>query len=81
MENVRKTSIAREWAIFALSFGVGGHIVLGVVLHRPELWPMSTAGAYGILVGLSVYVTVQVARSVWWLLRDRRPTENLDADE
>ena len=39
----------REWIIFALCLGVGGHVALGVVLHAPELWPWSTAGFYGLL--------------------------------
>jgi len=76
MDNMRKSTIIREWALFALSFGLGGHVVLGMMLHAPELWPWDKAGVYGLLVGLSVYVTIQVLRSIWWVitegLRNRR---------
>lgn len=72
MEPVRKTIIIREWALFALSFGLGGHVVLGMMLHAPALWPWDKAGIYGLLVGLSVYVTVQVLRSIWWVMTESR---------
>jgi hypothetical protein len=61
----------REWIIFAISLGVGGHIALGVVLHAPEAWPWRTAGLSGLLIGLLVYGLVQLARSVWWMVRRR----------
>src|SRR5207253_7446557 len=43
MTPARKAIIAREWIIFALSFGLGGHIALGLVLHNPSraMWPPS----------------------------------------
>jgi NhaP-type Na+/H+ or K+/H+ antiporter len=72
MEPVRKTTIIREWALFALSFGLGGHIALGMMLHTPELWPWDKAGIYGLLVGLSVYVAIQVLRSIWWVITESR---------
>jgi hypothetical protein len=50
--------------------GIGGHIVLGIVLHAPDSWPWDEAGRYALLVGLSVYVTVQVVRSLWWAWRE-----------
>ncbi|HSB43420.1 MAG TPA: hypothetical protein VLD60_00325 [Nitrospira sp.] len=59
----------REWIIFALCLGVGGHIALGVVLHAPELWPWSTAGFYGLLSGLAVYAGAQGIRGLWKLLK------------
>jgi hypothetical protein len=59
----------REWIIFALCLGVGGHVALGVMLHAPDLWPWSTAGFYGLLSGLAVYGAVQVGRGLWKLLR------------
>ena len=52
----------REWIIFALCLGVGGHIALGVVMHAPGLWPWSTTGFYGLLSGLAVYGLVQAGR-------------------
>lgn len=68
--------MAREWIIFAICLGLGGHIALGVVLHAPDLWPIGRAGLYGMLSGLAVYGIVQLGRSVWRLRRERH-----DADE
>lgn len=68
----------REWIIFALCLGVGGHIALGVMLHAPDLWPWSTAGFYGLLSGLMVYAVVQGGRVIWRILRpapNAAPTE------
>jgi hypothetical protein len=59
----------REWMIFALCLGIGGHIALGVMLHAPDLWPWSTAGFYGLLSGLIVYGLVQGGRMMWRLFR------------
>lgn len=59
----------REWIIFALCLGVGGHIALGVILHAPGYWPWSTAGFYGLLSGLALYGVVQVTRTLWKVLR------------
>lgn len=74
-------SMAREWIIFALCLGLGGHIVLGVILHSPESWPWSEAGLRGLLVGLSVYVVAQLLRSIWWLIRSRtRRPQDLTPD-
>ena len=72
METVQKRRIIREWALFGLSFGLGGHVVLGMMLHAPELWPWDKAGVYGLLVGLSVYVAIQVLRSIWWVITEGR---------
>ena len=66
-----RSSMAREWIIFALCLGLGGHIVLGIILHNPESWPWSEGGLRALLVGLSVYVVVQLLRSIWWLIRSR----------
>ena len=71
----------REWIIFALCLGVGGHVALGVILHAPELWPWSTTGFYGLMSGLAVYVVVQAARGLWkvWRTskrRDQRPSSD-----
>ena len=59
----------QEWVIFVLCLGIGGHTVLGVVMHDPSLWPWSTTGFYGLLSGLAVYGLVQTGRGVWKLLR------------
>ncbi len=71
MERPRKFVLAREWIIFALCMGLGGHLVLAVILHTPDRWPWSDAGVYGLLVGLSVYIVVQMLRSVWRLVKGR----------
>jgi hypothetical protein len=78
MEPFRKGAVAREWIIFALSVGLGGHVVLGLMLHKPELWPWNKAGIYGLLVGLSVYVAVQLGRSLWWVLKGRDARERYE---
>ena len=59
----------REWIIFALCLGIGGHVALGVMLHAPDMWPWSTAGFYGLMSGLAVYAVVQTARGIWKILR------------
>jgi hypothetical protein len=59
----------REWIIFALCLGVGGHIALGMVLHAPGYWPWSTVGFYGLLSGLALYGVVQAGRLLWRLLK------------
>lgn len=64
-------TLVREWIIFALCLGVGGHIALGFVLHAPEVWPWSRAGLYGLLSGLATYAVVQAARWIWCLVRPR----------
>ncbi|MBM4125272.1 MAG: hypothetical protein FJ246_10035 [Nitrospira sp.] len=67
--------MAREWIIFAICLGLGGHIVLGLILHAPEAWPWREAGTYGLLVGFSVYAVVQLIRMGWWLVRRRQATD------
>lgn len=62
----------REWIIFALCLGAGGHIALGVMLHSPDLWPRSTAGYYGLISGLVVYGVVQGVRMAWRAFRRQR---------
>lgn len=63
-----KSRLVREWIIFAICLGAGAHIILGMILHAPESWPLSTAWVNGILLSLSLYVLVQVIRSLYWLL-------------
>ena len=72
MTPVRKTAVAREWVIFALSFGLGGHIALGFMLHNstPERW--QTIGWKAMFFGLLVYVAVQAGRSIFLAIRSRR---------
>jgi len=59
--------MTREWIIFAICLGLGGHIALGVILHAPELWPWNDAG----LAGLWVYGIVQLVRWLWWIVGGR----------
>lgn len=63
--------MVREWIIFAICLGLGGHIALGLILHAPDLWPWQNAGLRGLLIGLTVYVVVQLARSIWWVVKGR----------
>jgi hypothetical protein len=72
MTPTRKTVVAREWIIFALSFGLGGHIALGFMLHdsTPERWQM--IGWKAVFFGLFVYIAVQVGRSIFLAIRSRR---------
>lgn len=73
-------ALIREWIIFALCLGVGGHIALGFVLHAPDLWPWSRAGLYGLLSGLTVYALVQVSRWLWQALRKGKVPDSRPAD-
>jgi hypothetical protein len=74
------THVMREWIIFALCLGIGGHVALGVILHAPELWPWSTAGFYGLLSGIGIYAVVQGGRGAWSLLRSRRKSDTGSSD-
>jgi hypothetical protein len=69
----------REWIIFALCLGFGGHVALGVMLHAPDLWPWSTAGFYGLLSGLFIYGVVQGGRVLWKIWRPSSETSSRDA--
>ena len=71
-------TLAREWIIFALCLGAGGHLALGFVLHAPELWPWSRAGLYGLMSGLTIYAAVQVLRFLW---KGFRRTKGLSSSE
>lgn len=74
-------ALAREWIIFALCLGAGGHLALGFVLHAPDLWPWSRAGLYGLLSGLVIYVLVQVARFLWSRVHAKRADLEQDAGD
>ena len=69
MTPARKTVAAREWIIFALSFGLGGHVALGFMLHgsKPDRW--QTIGWKAVFFGLFVYVAVQAGRSIFLAIR------------
>jgi len=71
--------LIREWVIFAVCLGVGGHIALGVILHAPGYWPWSTAGLYGFLSGLALYAVVQTARVLRKVLK--QSPQNTSKDE
>ena len=72
-------ALAREWIIFALCLGAGGHLALGFVLHAPDLWPWSRAGLYGLLSGLVIYILVQVARFLWSRIHAKQAELEQDA--
>lgn len=74
-------ALAREWIIFALCLGAGGHLALGFVLHAPDLWPWSRAGLYGLLSGLVIYVLVQVLRFLWSRVHAKRSDLEQDAGD
>lgn len=63
--------MVREWIIFAICLGLGGHIALGLILHAPDLWSWQNAGLRGLLIGLAVYIAVQLTRSIWWVVKGR----------
>jgi hypothetical protein len=69
--------MVREWIVFALCLGLGGHMALAVVLHAPEQWPWSHAGLYGLVMGVGTYVAVQLARALWRAIRGRSKSESL----
>ena len=74
-------ALAREWIIFALCLGAGGHLALGFVLHAPDLWPWSRAGLYGLLSGLVIYILVQVVRFLWSRVHHKGSDLEQDADD
>lgn len=61
--------LIREWIVFAICLGVGGHVALGVILHAPDLWTLREAGLNGLLSGLAIYAAVQAVRWAWWMWR------------
>ena len=69
MTPARKATIAREWIIFALSFGLGGHIALGLVLHNPSPARWQAMGWNVVFIGLFVYIAVQAGRSIYMAIR------------
>jgi hypothetical protein len=74
-------ALAREWIIFALCLGTGGHLALGFVLHAPDLWPWSRAGLYGLLSGLVIYILVQVVRFLWSRVQAKESDLEQDAGD
>jgi len=72
MTPARKVTIAREWIIFALSFGLGGHIAFGWVLHNPSSERWQAMGWKVFFIGLFVYTAVQAGRSIYLAIRSRR---------
>lgn len=76
MDHARKVTLAREWVIFALSFGLGGHVALGFVLHNPSPERWQTMGWNAVFFGLFVYIAVQAGRSIFLAIRSRRAKRN-----
>ena len=73
-------SMAREWIIFALCLGAGGHVALGIILHEPSWWPWSSAGFSGLLIGLGIYMVVQMSR-ILWRVKQGKPDGTTEDDE
>ena len=76
MDQPRTALWIREWIIFALSIGLGGHVALGLVLHDPGPRPWQDTGWNALFIGLIIYALFQVGRSVFLLLRGRRARRN-----
>ena len=72
MEQATKAVWAREWIIFALSIGLGGHVALGLVLHDPSGRQWQDAGWNAFFIGLFIYVLFQGGRSIYLVIRTRR---------
>jgi len=68
---------AREWIIFALSIGVGGHLAFALVLHDPVQQRWQAIGWNGFLIGLLVYIAVQACRSIFVILRAHQSKRNV----
>ena len=68
----KKKTVFRECIIFAVSIGAGAHIALGLILHSPDTWDWNHTAVHTILIGLSVYVVIQIARSCWWFFKGRK---------
>lgn len=77
----QKSNAIREWIIFSISLGLGAHIVLGLMLHSPEAWPTESLWVYGLLISLSVYIVVQLSRSLWWVYRGSFKSDVSDTPE
>jgi hypothetical protein len=79
MELSRKTVWLREWIIFALSIGLGGHVALGLILHDPssELW--RNIGWNAFFIGLFIYAAIQACRSIFVAIRARRMKRDVTA--
>ena len=71
-ESAKKKIVFREWIILAVSMGAGAHIALGLILHSPDTWDWNHTATHIGLIGLSVYVAIQIGRSCWWFFRGRK---------
>jgi len=72
MQQETKAIWAREWIIFALSIGLGGHVALGIVLHDPSPKQWQDIGWNVVFFGFFIYILFQAARSVFIVVRARR---------
>lgn len=77
MQGQRGPKALKEWIIFCLCLGLGGHLALGLALHAPERWPLETAWTYGFLVAMFFYIAVQLTRSMWWIFRSKSALSEL----
>jgi hypothetical protein len=77
MDQTRKATLAREWIIFALSIGLGGHVAFGLVLHDPGQGRWQDVGWNAFFIGLFVYVAFQACRSIYLAIHARRTKRTL----
>ena len=77
MEERTKKKLTREWIIIALCLGIGAHVTLGLILHGDQDRPIDSYVPYGFLISLSIYVCVQLVRSVWWYVKPERSDESM----
>ena len=55
----------REWILFSICVGLGGHVALGLLLHAPESWTMAQVAWTGLLISLAFYFLIQIGQSIW----------------
>ena len=79
MEQARKTVWLREWIIFALSIGLGGHVALGLILHDPTSSLWQNIGWKTFFIGLFIYAVIQAGRSIVMAIRSRRMKRSIAA--
>jgi hypothetical protein len=64
---ISKRTVAREWLIFVLFFGVG---------FIPSIFIAKSAGgisgAEALFLWFALYLTVQLLRSIWWSIKTLR---------
>lgn len=60
----------KEWIIFSLSLGFCGHIALGLTLHAPQSFLLTSPWTNGILIVVFFYLMVQSTRLIFRFWRN-----------